>query len=142
MNRQSTTRDIQRLTFVDSLHNSLKKQEASEAIQDHKNIISKASSYIEDGCDGCECVELLMIDGLSRTSASNYTLMALNNTEYKQSYPEYSFQFEENGTIWSSHDVGIIIKASSDEEAWLKAEASLDRSDIEAQRILSVNRVG
>ena len=143
MSKQITNRDVQRATFVESLYNSMKKQ-TLQAFDEHKKFISLANTYVNDGLEESECIELLMIDGLSRDAAESYITMASNKeTDMEDTIPEYSFQFEDtNGAIWSSHDIGKIVKASTDEDAWTKAEEMLEeRQDIEFQRILSVNRV-
>lgn len=140
MNKPSTNRDMQRLTFVESLHNSLKKQ-AVKAILDQNKFIALASNYVEDGLDDNECVELLMIDGISREAAESYVLMAQSNKEEMGDLQDYSFQFEdEYGKIWSSYDIGKTVKASDDNDAWIKAEETLDEIE-DAQKILSVQRI-
>jgi len=141
MNKPSTNRDAQRLTFVESLHNSLKKKTV-KAILDHNKFISLASNYVEDGLDNSECIELLMIDGISREAAESYILMVQSNKEEEASdLQEYSFQFEdEYGKIWSSYDIGRTVKASDDDDAWIKSEEMLE--EIEAsQKILSIQRI-
>jgi hypothetical protein len=140
MSKQASNSDFMRATFIDGLHNSLKKQ-ANAAIKDYKNQSKIAKSYLDDGLTESECIELLVIDGLERSAATSYTAMALNGMEESES-PEYSFQFEENGAVWSSHDVGISITASTDEEAWSKAEEALNTLNLEAQRIISVAKIG
>ncbi len=112
MSRPSTSMDMQRATFVESLHNSLKKQ-ATKALTDHKRFISLAHSYVNDGLEENECIELLMIDGLSREAAESYTTMAQTKESDAQiELMEYSFQFENNddGTICTSHDINKVIK--------------------------------
>lgn len=144
MTRPSTGMDMQRVTFVESLHSSLKKQ-ASKAIADHKKYASLAKSYLDDGLEDTECVELLMIDGLSREAAESYADMVKSETEaVHDDQNEYSFQFEdEYGKVWSSYDIGRSIRASNDEEAWEKAEEILeDGTQVEAQKLISVNRIG
>jgi len=143
MTRPSTSRDVQRATFVESLHNSLKKQ-AAEAIADHKRFIILANSYIQDNLEEAECIELLMIDGLTREAAESFTSMALTQEEAKEErLPQYNFRFEDVfGRIWSSCDIGKTIEASNDNEAWEKAEELLaSETDVEFQKILSVSRV-
>lgn len=143
MSRPSTSMDMQRATFVESLHNSLKKQ-ATQAIADHKRFIALASSYIEDGLDDKECVELLMIDGLSREASESYISMVQSNKEENSNdLSEYSFQFEDdNGMILSSFDIGKTIRASDDDEAWTRAEELLSsESGVENQKLLSVSRI-
>lgn len=143
MSRPSTSRDVQRVTFVESLHNSLKKQ-ATKAIVEHKKFIALASSYLADGLEEKECVELLMIDGLSRDASESYVSMVQSNKEEKHDdLVEYSFQFEDNrGAVWSSYDIGRTIKASDDDDAWTKAEEILStESSVENQKLLSVSRI-
>jgi len=144
MTRPSTSMDFQRVAFVESLHNSLRKQ-ASEAIEDHQKFVTLASSYVKDGLEEYECVELLMIDGLAREAAESYTAMAVSEEEdIEEDLPEYTFQFEDSyGKIWSSYDVGKTIHASSDEDAWQKAESMLtEEASVEFQKMLSINRIG
>ena len=143
MTISSTTRDIQRATFIEGLHNSLKKQ-AAEAIEDQKKFIALASSYIKDGLDESECVELLMIDGLSREASESYTSMVISEEVIEDTLDEYSFQFEDAfGKVWSSYDISRTIRASDDNDAVEKAdELLLSFSDVEHTKILSVSRIG
>ena len=143
MSRPQTSIDVQRVTFIESLHNSLKKQ-ASKAIADNKRYAALARSYLEDGLQDTECVELLMLDGLSREAAESFASMGQNDeSEFADSSYEYSFQFEdEYGRVNSSYDIGKIVRASNDDEAWEKAEEMLENgSQVEAQKLLSVNRI-
>jgi len=143
MTRPSTGMDMQRVTFVESLHNSLRKQ-ASKAIAEHKKYASLAKSYLEDGLEESECVELLMIDGLSREAAESYAAMVKSEAEDTTSnLSEYTFQFEDEfGKLNSSYDIGKTVRASTDEEAWEKAEEILENgSQVEAQKLISVNRI-
>lgn len=141
MTNPLTSRDIQRVTFVESLHDSMKKQ-ASEVIADHNRFVVLATSYIEDGLKESECVELLMIDGLGREAAESYAAMALSHEEStEEQLPQYNFRFEENGRIWSSYDIGSVVEASSDDDAWEKAQAILDDRYDDEHNLLSVNRM-
>lgn len=143
MSRPSTSRDVQRATFVESLHASLKKQ-AAKALEEQKKFIILARSYLDDGLEEKECVELLMIDGLSREASEGYAQMALNKeASVADELVEYSFQFSDvSGTILSSSDIGKTVKASTDDEAWTKAEELLENeSDLEIQKLLSVHRI-
>ena len=142
MTRPSTTRDIQRVTFIESLHNSLR-QQASKAIEEQNKFVALASSYIEDGLEEDECIELLMIDGLSREAAESYTSRVLSEEPVKDGLNEYSFQFEDTyGKMWSSYDIGRTVRASNESEAIEKADELLcSSSDIEVNKILSVSRV-
>ena len=143
MSRPSTGRDIQRATFVESLHLSLKKQ-ASKALKEQSKFISLANSYIQDGLEESECIELLMIDGLSREAAEGYTTMALNKEAMSEDdMAEYCFRFEDvDGRVVSSYDINKVIKAASDEDAWSKVEEYLyNESEIESQKLLSVSRI-
>ena len=138
------TRDIQRTTFVESLYNSLRKQ-ASEALEDQKKFVVLAHSYVSDGLEESECVELLMIDGLSREAAESYTSMVLSEEEaiLEDNLPEYTFRFEDAyGRIWSSYDIGKTVKAANDNEAMEKAEALLcSEPDVELTKVVLVNRI-
>lgn len=143
MTRPSTDRDFQRVTFIESLHNSLKKQ-AKKALADHHRFVAVAQSYMQDGLEESECVELLMIDGVSREAAEGYVAMAESNEAPKEEHlPEYTFQFEDiYGKVWSSFDIGKTVRASTDEEAWTKAADLVDADpDLEPQNILSVSRI-
>jgi len=138
----STTRDIQRATFIEGLHNSLKKQ-ASQAIKEQTKFITLASSYIEDGLEESECIELLMIDGLSREAAESYASMAQTEEESKDKLNEYSFQFEDAyGKVYSSYDIGETVRALDEDLAVEKADELLCASSkIEHSKVLSVSRI-
>jgi hypothetical protein len=144
MSRVFTNRDMQRATFVESLYSSLKKQ-AKQALSDQQKFIKIASSYISDGLEDNECLELLMIDGLSREAAEGYLNVAkTNNTDIdmENDNPEYSFQFEdEGGSVFTSHDIGKAVQASSDDDAWKKAEETLDTTFPYHARVISVTRI-
>jgi len=141
MTRPLTSRDIQRVTFVESLYNSMKKQ-ASKAIADHNRFVVLATSYIDDGLKESECVELLMIDGLGREAAESYATMALSHEEAREEQlPQYNFRFEENGKIWSSYDIGSVVEASNDDGAWEKAQDLLGDKYGDEYNLLSVNRI-
>lgn len=134
--------DLQRATFVESLYGSLKKQ-AAKAVEDHDKIVTLASSYLADGLEESECVELLMIDGLHRDSAESYTAMAMANAPDNEDLSEYTFQFEDSsGKLWSSFDIGKTVQASSSEDAWTKTEDMLfSHPDFETERIVTVTRI-
>jgi len=142
MIRQTTNRDIQRVTFVESLYTSLRKQ-AAQAMSDYKKFIIVANTYLEDGLEESECIGLLMIDGLAREAAESYVAMALSDEEMgDDGLDEYSFQVEDSyGKMWSSYDVGKTVRASSDDEAWEKAEELITAESESGQRILSVTRI-
>lgn len=142
MKRQNTGRDIQRKDFVETLYKSLKKQ-AIQAVASQQKWIKLASEYLQDGMERDECVELLVIDGLSREAANGYVNMANDNGGDGS---EYTFQFEDTGgRIWSSVELGKVVTASSDADAWRKAEeilfSEVNLSDCEPERIISVNQV-
>lgn len=140
MSRPSTSRDVQRVTFVESLHASLKKQ-ASKAIAEHNKFITLTASYVADGLEDTECVELLVIDGLSREAAESYvTMVRTNNEATHDDLTEYSFQFEgDDGRILSSYDIGKTVRAANDDDAWTQAEELL--CDEDSQKLLSVCRI-
>ena len=139
-----TSRDIQRSIFVESLHRSLKEQGA-KLLKYHYRYASVAAAYLEDGLNEPECVELLMVDGLSREAAEGYTSMAVAGevpTE-DSSLTEYNFIFQDTyGEIWSACDVGKTVMASSEDEAWVKAESILSsQRELEATKLISINRI-
>ena len=142
MKNNSTTEDLRRLSFVESLYKQLR-QQTKVAIEDHDRFVSKASCYIEDGLTESECSELLVIDGITRKSAESYVQLAQSNKPQLDGRHEYSFQFEDvYGRIWSSYDINHAIFASSNEEAWEKAEeVMLADPSIEPERIVSIDRV-
>ena len=146
MKRPQTNMEIQRAVFVESLYTSLKKQ-AEKAVEEHTKFVSVASNYLKDGLEETECIELLMIDGLPRETAESYTAMAMNNEEVvDQDLPEYSFKFEDVlGKVYTSYDISKTVRASSDDEAWEKAEEIIDIesniSNIEPEKVISVNRI-
>jgi len=139
----ATGREAQRTAFVDSLYKSLRKK-TEEAIEKHNKIAVTASTYLNDGLDPQECIELLMIEGnISREAASSYVNMAQAETKVSTGQNEYSFVFEDvYGKVWSSHDIGKTITASSTEEAWEKAEEMVfSNPSVEPEKIVSVDRI-
>lgn len=140
--RAITNRDTQRVDFIESLHKSLK-QQAAKAISDHKKFIVIASNYIKDGLEEKECIELLMIDGLSREAAESYASMVVASCEETDDgLAEYSFQYEdERGMICTSHEIGKTIRAANDDDAWTKAQEILEDIEIESEKIISVSRI-
>ena len=143
MTRLSTNMDFQRATFVESLYASLKKQ-ASKVVQDQEKFIILASSYLSDGLEESECVELLMIDGLERDTAESYTALAMSNeVRPETALNEYSFQFEDAyGKLYTSFDIGKTVKAANEEDARIKTEEIIyNEQDIEPGQIISVTRI-
>lgn len=144
MKKQATGRDVQRVNFAESLYKTLNKK-TQEAKESHQRWMRMASTYLEDGMEVEECIELLEIDGLSKEAAKGYVNMAVYNEKGdSDGEHEYSFQFEDSfGRIWSSSDFGRIIKASSDNDAWQKAEEVVfsDIYECEPEKIISVSRI-
>jgi len=139
--KATTNRDIQRVTFIESLHSNLKKQ-AKQALQDQKKFIVLAESYLKDGLEDSECIELLMIDGLSREASEGYASMAKTGGIADDISYEYSFQFEdEDGKLCSSYDIGKTVLASSDDEAWKKSEDVLNSEYSYSSKVLSVTKI-
>lgn len=141
----TTNRDVQRVMFIDSLHTSMKKK-ASKAIVEHKRFLSLASSYLQDGLEADESIELLMIDGLNREAAEGYVAEASGNgaIDIDEGLAEYSFQFEDSyGRIYTSFDIGKTVLAENDDDAWFKAEEITSTlPNVEAEKIISVYRIG
>lgn len=144
MKKQTTGREIQRVDFVDSLYKSLK-QKAQQAQASQQRWLKMASVYLDDGMEISECVELLEIDGLSREAAQGYANMAMENRDVgADGEHEYTFQFEDSfGRVWNSADLGRIVRASTDDDAWRKAEDIVfsDVYECDPEKLISVNRV-
>jgi len=142
MKNNSTSRDAQRVSFVESLHSSLQKQTV-KAMSEHNRLITLAKSYIEDGLSESESIELLMIDGLNRDASESYISLAMCEKEDEGELSEYSFQFEDDyGRIWSSYDLNKTVRASSNEEALQKISDLSDIDlDISLSRVVSVSRI-
>ena len=143
MKNATTGRGVQRTDFIQSLYNTLRKKTV-KAIDSHKQLVSLASSYLQDGLEDKECIELLIIDqGLSRTAAEHFVEMVRstpNISEDAAEENEYSFQFEDaHGNVLSSFDVGKIVTASSEKEAMEKADALMQ--GLEEVTILSASKI-
>lgn len=147
MKVQITSRDEQRTSFVEGLYKSLKCETAS-VIKEKNALMTKAASYIDDGLDFDDAIELMIIEtGLSREASKGYIQMAIdtNEEESTEGLEEYSFQFEDAyGKIWSSFDIGKTVFASDEEDARSKSEELLDNNylQLEAERIVSINKLG
>lgn len=140
MNMGSTNKDIRQATFIEGLSVSLRR--AAKVVNDNQRFIALAKSYKEDGLDESECIELLMIDGLPREAAESCLVVAENDIEEMEKGSEYSFQFEDSeGRVWSSFDINRTITASSEEEAFTKAEDSFSEPEDEDIKVLSVSRI-
>ena len=138
----STGRENQRTDFVDSLYKSLKKK-AKDAVGKHNRMCSLASVYLADGLDPEECIELLIIEGnVSRSAATSYVNSAQSESLVVDD-GEYSFQFEDvHGKVWSSYDIGVTVQASSDNEAWNKAEEIIFTNlSVDPDKIINVDRI-
>lgn len=142
MKRAVTPLDNQRNDFIQSLHDTFKKQ-TQQAMEDQKKFIRLASEYKEDGLDDSEIMELLIIDGLNREAASCYINMVEEGNIDSDTIGEYSFVFEDvRGRQYSSSDVGRTITASSEDEAWNEAESLIDDDpSLEIENIVSVKKV-
>ncbi len=138
MGKISNTNDNE---FAQSLYREMRRQ-AINALGDQKKILSKARSYMDDGLTESECIELLVIDGLSRESADSYVQM-INYGQYECGNDEYIFEFKDyDGNIYSSSDMGKTIFASSDAEAWQIAEGVIETDEeLSAEQIISVLKI-
>lgn len=141
--KHSTGRDIQRAQFVDNLYKQLRQQTAS-AIADRDRLVVMANNFISDGLSTNESIELMMIEAnISREAAESYVEMVNSNeVESEIDSPEWSFCFSDvYGKVWSSNDIGLSVFASNEEDAWEKAENVITSSQMESDRILSVDRM-
>lgn len=140
----STGRENQRADFVDSLYKSLRKK-TEAAVGKHNRLCTLASVYLTDGLDPEECVELLIIEGnITRDAANSYVNVAQAERPFEdEDGREYSFQFEDiHGKVWSSHEIGVTVKASSDDEAWERAEEIIFTNlSVDPDKIVSVDRI-
>ena len=140
MNARSTNNDIRQAIFIDGLSSSLRK--VASTLNSNKKFVALAKTYQDDGLDENECIELLMIDGLSREAAESCLTMAQNDIEEETYGDKYSFQFEDSyGRVWSSFDINRIITASSYDEAFSKAEESFCNPEDEGVKVLSVSKM-
>lgn len=139
----TSNNDQGRISFVENLYKTLR-QETKVAMKDRDQIVLNASGYLDDGVTEAECVELLVIDGISRQAAESYVKLAQSNApQIGIGRHEYNFQFEDvYGKLWSSYDIHREVYASSDEEAWERAEEAIfSDPSIEPERIVSVDRM-
>ncbi len=139
MNRHTTGRDLQRTDFIENLYKSLNKK-TQQALASRDKWIKQATQYIQDGMAMEESVELLMIDGLSRQAATGYIEMVMEESGNE----EYSFQFEDSfGRVLTSSDLGKFITASSEDDAWAKAEEYIftEAEEYNPEKIISVNKI-
>jgi len=133
----------QRTIFVETLYNNLKK-EAEKAQKERDKFASIAASYIDSGLSDSECIELLIVDGISREAAKSYVTMVKDNANAEsEDNHEYTFVFEDSyGNVFSSYDINRVIYASSEQDAWEKAEELTgDDTEFEINSIISVDRV-
>ncbi len=140
MKKDQTAREVQRVAFVENLYKNLKRQTKAALDESHR-WTKVASSYLDDGMEVEEAIELLMIDGLTREAATGYLNLAHSTNA---DCDEYMFQFEDTtGTVWNSSDIGKVIMASSDQDAWKKAEEIVfsEVTDCDPERIVSVTKI-
>ena len=137
---------MQRTDFIKSLYDKVHR-DTKKAISQYKQFVVKASNYVSDGLSHEECVELLILDGLNREAAKKYVNMAEDTAhesclDITSGSHEYSFTFEDsNGKLWASNELGRTVRACNDGEAWMKVEKILDEEDLDAEIIVSVNRI-
>jgi len=132
----------QRTLFVDSLYTHLKKETEKVKVE-YRKFASRAHDYIESGLDDSEVTELLIVDGLDRDAAQSYITMAKDNWAEEVGDKEFSFVFEDvYGNVFSSHDIGRTVVASSEEDAYKKVSLLIgDDCEYEIQNVLSVDLI-
>ena len=142
MKKSNTSREVQRVDFVKTLYDNLY-QVTKAAVKDRNKIIKIASEYLDDGLSREEVIELLILDGINRNAASNYIDMIEDgNSDVEDGLYEYSFICEDcSGKLLSSHEIQKIVKASSAEEAWQKAEELIDEENLDIEKIVSVEKL-
>ena len=140
---QATNRDLQRADFIDSLYKTMRAQ-TREVVAQRDQFIVLVSSYLEDDLSEEECLELLLLDGLTREAAMGYLDIAKVSTKKAamQNAEEYSFQFEDpQGRVWNSFDLNLTVLASEG-NAWEKAEEVLSEGyPMRSYRVVSIDKV-
>ena len=142
MKNTLTSNDLQRTAFVQSLHDQIRIQ-AKKALKDHDKFCALASEYVDDGLDRSECLELLIVDGLTREEADQYLNMIADQRQASSGCSDYSFMFEDShGRVWSSCDLNLTVSAANEESAWAEAESfAYSKPDLEIESIISVERI-
>jgi len=136
--KRSTGNEIQRTLFLSSL-----RQELNKIADIHTKIVSSAREYLSQGMNVEETKELLMIDGFdselikSCMNQFSHSIDPANIITGKR----WGFDVEDTyGRITTSADLGKVITAASEDEAWEKAEEFIttEDSDKGMERIVEV----
>ena len=135
--KRSTSRDIQRSLFSRSLREQLSK------ISDlQSGILKAAKEYLDQGMDIAETQELLLIDGHEKSLIiACMKNLAESGDEIQETGKQWGFNVEDSyGRIVSSAELGIVITAANEEEAWSRAEQAMEEteSDRELDRVTDV----
>ena len=118
--KRATGRDVQRNLFLGSLRSQL-----THLDDIHSNLMKSASEYLDQGMDYRETQELLILDGHNTevVKACIAKLAESPSDEISEEGKKYGFNAEDGaGRTFSHADLGIVITASSENEAWEKAE--------------------
>jgi len=138
---KSSNRQVQSSIFIGTLRGEMDKL-ASNCKQ--KEMIKSAHEYIRTGMSRKETEELLQLDGYDKMMVRSFMESDNFNEEFAEDISQkWVFDIEDiHGRIYSSSDFGIIINASSEQEAMEKAETEiLKYSTSELDNITNIYRV-
>lgn len=138
---KSSNRQVQSSIFIANLRVQMDKM----ALNYKKDeMIKKAHEYIKTGLSKSETQELLQLDGFDRTMVNSF----MENINFSEEFAEdvsqkWGFDIEDiHGRIYSSSDFGIVVAASSEQEAYDNAEKEIEKfSTIELDRVIDVYKV-
>jgi len=138
---KSSTNQIQSSIFISNLRKEMDKMSQNCR---KKEMIKTAHEYIKSGISRKETEELLQLDGYD--SDMSKSLMSDENfvEEFASDTAQrWGFDIEDvHGRIFSSRDFGIVITASSEEEANAKAEEEIEKlSTLELDSITNIYKV-
>jgi hypothetical protein len=146
MNKKDITNlERQSVDFSQELYRKLFSH-TKKAYQQHNKFVKLANSYLSDGLDKQEVVELLILDGLHRESAEAYTDKALFISSSDDNMGnKYVFKFsDEMGDEYTSYDYNVVLTAESTVDAenkaneWLESQMENSTIDILPQTITEV----
>jgi hypothetical protein len=122
--------NVQRALFLSELRGELEKT-AKDVRKDE--LVLTAERYLEEGFSAPETTELLVADGFDVDMAESCMESISTSPEpIVNEGNNWGFEVEDSyGRITSNRDLGITITASSEEEAWAQAEASLSNNSLE-----------
>jgi hypothetical protein len=146
--QRATAREVQRSLFARSLGQHLGQhldEQLTRIAASQSKLLAAAKTYLNQGMSASETSELLVIDGFHRDAVQScMAQMSEPHVETTDSSKRWGFDAENvHGAIYSSSDLQLSVEASSEEEAWEKAEARIATADasLNLERILSVYEI-